>query len=65
MTFHHININDKEFELFNDIQRIDNLEYQKKVKKHEDNIINHITSLGDRDTTISVKVLKKIGLEID
>lgn len=58
-------INDKEFELFNDIQRIDNLEYQKKVKKHEDNIINHITSLGDRDTTISVKVLKKIGLEID
>jgi GLPGLI family protein len=58
-------INDKEFELFNDIQRIDNLEYQKKVKKHEDNIINHITSLGDRDTTISVKISKKIGLEID
>jgi GLPGLI family protein len=58
-------INDKEFELFNDIQRIDNLEYQKKVKKHEDNIINHITSLGDRDITISVKISKKIGLEID
>lgn len=58
-------INDKQIQLFNDIKKIGDLEYQKKIKIYEDNIINHITSLGDRDTTISIIISKKVGIEID
>ena len=58
-------IEDKQIEIIRDTPRINKLEYQKKVKEYEDNIVNHITSLGSRDGTISVKISKKRGIEID